>query len=69
MIFFIFLTCFKRMVCIVYIDLPTMMHVKVSASVTIKKTTCTLIFDFYDEPVTPSECNMIVERLGDYIID
>lgn len=42
---------------------------KGSAGVTIKKTTCALIFGLYDEPVTPGECNMIVERLGDYLID
>lgn len=42
---------------------------KGSGGVTIKKTNCALVFGIYDEPVTPGECNMIVERLGDYLID
>lgn len=37
--------------------------------ITVKKTGQALIFGIYDEPVTPSQCNMIVERLGDYLID
>ncbi|KAL2940158.1 Profilin-1 [Bienertia sinuspersici] len=35
----------------------------------IKKTGQALIIGIYDEPVTPGQCNMIVERLGDYLID
>eukprot|EP00252_Welwitschia_mirabilis_P027880 TRINITY_DN975_c0_g1_i2.p1 TRINITY_DN975_c0_g1~~TRINITY_DN975_c0_g1_i2.p1 ORF type:complete len:133 (+),score=21.27 TRINITY_DN975_c0_g1_i2:418-816(+) len=42
---------------------------KGSSGVTIKKTNCGLIFGIYDEPVTAGECNMIVERLGDYLND
>ncbi|ONK67828.1 uncharacterized protein A4U43_C05F4210 [Asparagus officinalis] len=38
-----------------------------SGGVTIKKTNLALIFDIYDEPITPGQCNMIVERLGDYL--
>ncbi|KAL4301385.1 hypothetical protein AHAS_Ahas17G0295600 [Arachis hypogaea] len=37
--------------------------------VTIKKTNQALIIGIYDEPMTPGQCNMIVERLGDYLID
>ncbi|KAF8393463.1 hypothetical protein HHK36_021707 [Tetracentron sinense] len=37
--------------------------------ITIKKTIQALIFGLYDEPLTPGQCNMIVERLGDYLID
>ncbi|TYG59933.1 hypothetical protein ES288_D07G026400v1 [Gossypium darwinii] len=36
---------------------------------TVKKTNQALIIGIYDEPVTPGQCNMIVERLGDYLID
>nr|W8P570.1 RecName: Full=Profilin Sal k 4.0301; AltName: Full=Allergen Sal k 4.03; AltName: Allergen=Sal k 4.0301 [Kali turgidum]AHL24658.1 Sal k 4.03 allergen [Kali turgidum] len=35
----------------------------------VKKTGQALIFGIYDEPVTPGQCNMIVERLGDYLIE
>ena len=37
--------------------------------VCIKKTTQALVFGTYDEPVTPGQCNMVVERLGDYLIE
>lgn len=37
--------------------------------VTVKKTSQALIIGIYDEPMTPGQCNMIVERLGDYLID
>ncbi|KAI9160028.1 hypothetical protein LWI28_004406 [Acer negundo] len=37
--------------------------------VTVKKTTQALIFGIYDEPMTPGQCNMVVERLGDYLVD
>ncbi|OVA12467.1 Profilin [Macleaya cordata] len=36
---------------------------KGSGGVTIKKTTMALIIGIYDEPMTPGQCNMIVERL------
>ncbi|KAH8482424.1 hypothetical protein Peur_068066 [Populus x canadensis] len=42
---------------------------KGSGGVTIKKTNQALIIGVYDEPLTPGQCNMIVERLGDYLID
>jgi profilin len=28
-----------------------------------------MILGIYDEPMTPGQCNMVVERLGDYLID
>uniref|UniRef100_A0A9I9CJN7 Profilin n=1 Tax=Cucumis melo TaxID=3656 RepID=A0A9I9CJN7_CUCME len=37
--------------------------------VTVKKTGMALVIGIYDEPMTPGQCNMIVERLGDYLID
>nr|GFB50934.1 profilin-1 like [Tanacetum cinerariifolium] len=37
--------------------------------VTVKKTAMSLIIGVYDEPMTPGQCNMIVERLGDYLLD
>ncbi|XP_031093877.1 profilin-3-like [Ipomoea triloba] len=35
----------------------------------IKKTTQCLLFGLYDEPMTPGQCNLVVERLGDYLVD
>ncbi|KAE8651501.1 hypothetical protein Csa_019349 [Cucumis sativus] len=37
--------------------------------VTVKKTGLALVIGIYDEPMTPGQCNMIVERLGDYLMD
>ncbi|KAD2393828.1 hypothetical protein E3N88_40805 [Mikania micrantha] len=37
--------------------------------VTIKKTAMSLIIGIYDEPMAPGQCNMIVERLGDYLLE
>ena len=42
---------------------------KGSGGVTIKKTAQALVIGIYDEPVTPGQCNMIVERLGDYLVE
>ncbi|KAI9128761.1 hypothetical protein K1719_000244 [Acacia pycnantha] len=42
---------------------------KGSGGITIKKTGEALIFGVYEEPVTPGQCNMVVERLGDYLVD
>ncbi|CAL9749651.1 unnamed protein product [Musa acuminata subsp. burmannicoides] len=42
---------------------------KGSGGVTIKKTNLALIIGIYDEPMTPGQCNMVVERLGDYLFD
>ncbi|XP_031106413.1 profilin-3-like [Ipomoea triloba] len=36
---------------------------------TIKKTGQALIIGVYDEPVTPSQCNMVVEKIADHLID
>jgi len=40
-----------------------------SGGVTVKKTNLALIIGVYDEPMAPGQCNMIVERLGDYLLD
>ncbi|KAK4375538.1 hypothetical protein RND71_006215 [Anisodus tanguticus] len=37
--------------------------------ITINKTGAALIIGIYDEPMAPGVCNMIVERLGDYLIE
>lgn len=37
--------------------------------ITIKKTTQALLIGIYDEPMTPGQCNLVVERLGDYLND
>ncbi|GMI89449.1 profilin 4 [Hibiscus trionum] len=37
--------------------------------ITIKKTGQALVLGIYEEPVTPGQCNMVVERLGDYLAD
>ncbi|KAL3824410.1 hypothetical protein ACJIZ3_020439 [Penstemon smallii] len=42
---------------------------KGSGGITIKKTAQALIFGIYDEPMTPGQCNMVVEKMGDYLID
>ncbi|XP_074587185.1 profilin-like [Curcuma longa] len=42
---------------------------KGSGGATIKKTNQTLIFGIYEEPMTPGQCNLVVERLGDYLND
>ncbi|ONK69774.1 uncharacterized protein A4U43_C05F26580 [Asparagus officinalis] len=42
---------------------------KGSGGVTVKKTSMALIVGIYDEPMTPGQCNMIVERLGDYLLE
>ncbi|KAL0397025.1 UNVERIFIED_CONTAM: Profilin [Sesamum calycinum] len=40
-----------------------------SGGITIKKTGQALIFGIYEEPMTPGQCNMVVEKMGDYLID
>lgn len=47
----------------------TCVYLQGSGGITIKKTGQALIFGIYDEPLTPGQCNMIVERLGDYLIE
>ncbi|MBA0574378.1 hypothetical protein Goshw_030000 [Gossypium schwendimanii] len=42
---------------------------KGSGGITIKKSNMALLIGIYDEPMAPSQCNMVVERLGDYLID
>ncbi|KAL3840845.1 hypothetical protein ACJIZ3_025436 [Penstemon smallii] len=42
---------------------------KGSGGITIKKTGQALIFGIYEEPMTPGQCNIVVERMGDYLID
>ncbi|XP_010536838.1 PREDICTED: profilin-like [Tarenaya hassleriana] len=37
--------------------------------VTIKKTNQAMVIGIYDEPMAPGQCNMVVERLGDYLIE
>ncbi|KAJ9551153.1 hypothetical protein OSB04_015198 [Centaurea solstitialis] len=37
--------------------------------VTIKKTGMSLVVGIYDEPMTPGQCNLVVERLGDYLVE
>lgn len=50
----------------VYFDL---IFLQGSGGITVKKTGQAMIFGIYEEPLTPGQCNMIVERLGDYLID
>nr|GEV29845.1 putative profilin, Profilin conserved site [Tanacetum cinerariifolium] len=42
---------------------------KGAGGICIKKTGQALVMGIYDEPVAPGQCNMIVERLGDYLLD
>jgi len=35
----------------------------------VKKTGQALVIGIYDEPVTPGQCNMVVEKLGDYLTE
>lgn len=44
-------------------------HLQGAGGACVKKTSQALIIGIYDEPLTPGQCNMIVERLGDYLID
>nr|ACE82291.1 profilin [Triticum aestivum] len=42
---------------------------KGTGGITIKKTGMALILGIYDEPMTPGQCNLVVERLGDYPVE
>ncbi|KAL7140207.1 hypothetical protein ABFS83_09G106200 [Erythranthe nasuta] len=42
---------------------------KGSGGITVKKTAQALVFGLYEEPMTPGQCNMVVEKLGDYLLD
>jgi profilin len=35
----------------------------------LKKTGQSLVVGIYDEPMTPGQCNLVVERLGDYLVE
>ncbi|KAL2609030.1 hypothetical protein R1flu_027603 [Riccia fluitans] len=35
----------------------------------LKKTNMAVVIGIYAEPTAPSECNVIVEKMGDYLID
>ncbi|KAK8660604.1 hypothetical protein V6N13_051526 [Hibiscus sabdariffa] len=37
--------------------------------ITIKKTGQALVLGIYEEPVTPGQCNIAVERLGGYLAE
>ncbi|OEL28872.1 Profilin [Dichanthelium oligosanthes] len=37
--------------------------------VTIKKSNLSIIIGIYEEPMTAGQCNMVVERLGDYLVE
>ncbi|KAJ7294166.1 hypothetical protein O6H91_16G011600 [Diphasiastrum complanatum] len=39
------------------------------SGVTIKRTHCALVIGLYDEPIIPGECNVVVEGLGDYLMN
>ncbi|KAF0916015.1 hypothetical protein E2562_000645 [Oryza meyeriana var. granulata] len=40
-----------------------------TGGVTVKKTNLSIIIGIYEEPMTPGQCNMVVERLGDYLVE
>ncbi|KAL8223352.1 hypothetical protein R6Q57_018827 [Mikania cordata] len=42
---------------------------KGAGGICIKKTGQAMVFGIYEEPVAPGQCNMVVERLGDYLVD
>ncbi|KAL6606665.1 hypothetical protein ACP70R_042318 [Stipagrostis hirtigluma subsp. patula] len=42
---------------------------KGTGGITVKKTGMAVIIGIYDEPMTPGQCNMVVERLGDYLVE
>ncbi|KNA07985.1 hypothetical protein SOVF_166810 [Spinacia oleracea] len=42
---------------------------KGAGGICVKKTAQALVIGIYDEPVTPGQCNIIVEKLGDYLIE
>ncbi|WOK93852.1 hypothetical protein Cni_G02553 [Canna indica] len=42
---------------------------KGTGGITVKKTNLSVIIGIYDEPMTGGQCNMVVERLGDYLYD
>lgn len=48
---------------------PLWLYFQGPGGVTVKKTSQALIIGIYDEPMNAGQCNMIVERLGDYLLD
>lgn len=54
---------------LIYKIIVVHMDVQGSGGVTIKKTGQAIVFGIYEEPVTPGQCNMVVERLGDYLAE
>nr|A4KA43.1 RecName: Full=Profilin-6; AltName: Full=Allergen Cor a 2; AltName: Full=Pollen allergen Cor a 2; AltName: Allergen=Cor a 2 [Corylus avellana]ABG81300.1 pollen profilin variant 5 [Corylus avellana] len=42
---------------------------KGAGGITIKKTGQALVVGIYDEPMTPGQCDMVVGRLGDYLLE
>lgn len=52
-----------------YSDKESCTYFQGAGGACVKKTNQALIIGIYDEPMTPGQCNMIVERLGDYLID
>lgn len=42
---------------------------KGAGGICVKKTGQALVIGIYDEPVTPGQCNMVVEKLGDYLTE
>ncbi|CAJ1955336.1 unnamed protein product [Sphenostylis stenocarpa] len=42
---------------------------KGGGGITVKKSNQALVIGIYKEPLAPGQCNMIVERLGDYLIE
>ncbi|CAL0324099.1 unnamed protein product [Lupinus luteus] len=42
---------------------------KGSGGITVKKTNESVVIGIYEEPLSPGQCNIIVERLGDYLIE
>ncbi|KAK9683829.1 hypothetical protein RND81_10G167500 [Saponaria officinalis] len=42
---------------------------KGTGGVCVRKTNMCLLFGIYEQPMTPGQCNMVVEKLGDYLFD
>ncbi|KAL9230359.1 hypothetical protein vseg_005722 [Gypsophila vaccaria] len=42
---------------------------KGAGGVTVKKTSQCMLFGIYEEPMAPGQCNTVVERLGDYLME
>ncbi|KAL8522138.1 hypothetical protein ACS0TY_012329 [Phlomoides rotata] len=42
---------------------------KGAGGITLKKTNQALLVGIYEEPMTPGQCNIVVERIGDYLVE